>query len=81
MIPALVEVLPGGRGRSVLGAWLSSWLRTSNTLPFHSGNAAMPSIAFGVGNPSSIGSPSLLMTRYWKPRGNARSSPAASSGP
>ena len=27
------------------------------------GNAAIPSIAFGVGNPSSIGSPSLLITR------------------
>ena len=27
------------------------------------GKAAMPSIAFGVGNPSSMGSPSLLITR------------------
>ena len=41
----------------------------------------MPSIAFGVGNPSSIGSPSLLITRYWNPAGSARSSPAGRSGP
>ena len=50
-------------------------------LPFGAANVAIPSIAFGVGNPSSIGSPSLLITRYSKPAGNARSSPAGRRGP
>ena len=62
---------------------LTSWLRTSRTLPSRQPNAAMPSCRPGRTVPSSstTGNSVSWKDRYWKPAGNhSRTAPSRRSG-